>query len=117
MSETQPKNKTYKALGSNVIVRVNTQDLEKIGTLYIATSKNVVTDQARDEVEIVDLGEDAFSDLDEDNRPKVGDTVIIPRYEGVVLGRSVEDMVSEKKTDMQLRVVSDERVLAVVREE
>jgi co-chaperonin GroES (HSP10) len=105
--------KKYKALGPNLIIRVDTRKLEKTsGGIYIP--EVIKTEQAREEAEIIQLGEDAFTDLKEENRPKVGDFVVIPKYEGRILGRDIEDVVKEKIDDFELRVVSDTRILALI---
>ncbi len=111
------KMKSYRALGPNLIIKVNTQKLEKIGSLYIPEMRGSEKERAREEAEVVQLGETAFDDLALENRPKVGDMVVIPSYEGRLLGDEVEDKIKETTREFEYRVVADTRVLCVIEKE
>jgi len=64
---------------------------------------------AREEAIIEVLGESSFDDLHPENRPKVGDRVVIPRYEGhtVLSARDAEDK-------LERRVIQDTRILCSI---
>ena len=95
--------KTFIPLGPNVILKVPVGEI-KIGSIIVASEASREA-QARDEGVIECLGEDSFSDLQECNRPKVGDTVIIARYDGKTI---------DETKDYTRRVIADTRILAVL---
>lgn len=91
---------------------------DKIGSFYLPENLADKTRDIAEEVEIVQMGEDAFTDLSPANRPKPGDKVVVARYEGKVLGKTVDEVikgVSDK--DHELRIIQDTRVLCKVTEE
>lgn len=100
--------KIYKPLGSTVLIKVDTSEI-KIGTFIVATDGSREA-EARAECVILAMGEDAFSDLNEDNRPKINDRCIIARYDGT--------KVEEKRTEgFDLKLIQDSRILCLLTEE
>ena len=97
--------KKLTALGPNLIIRVSTGEV-KIGNFIVATEGSREA-MARDEAVIEQLGEDAFSDLKEENRPVVGTKIAIARYDGKIL---------EETSEYTKRVIADTRVLAIIEE-
>lgn len=102
--------KTLIPLGPNLIVKADISEKKSAGGLIIA-SEGTREAQAPEEVEIVSLGEDSFSDLKEENRPTVGDLVGIARYEG----KTLETRREGDKT-FEYRVIADTRILAIIKE-
>lgn len=102
-------------MGPNLIVKVPLKTETKIGTIVLPEMLSEKTRDMGEEVKIVAMGEDAFSDLAEENRPKIGDLVAIKRYEGSTLGKTVEEVFKEKmQGDFEFRVIQDTRILAIV---
>lgn len=99
--------KKHIPLGSGVLVKVECCEIKSSGGIIIA-AEGTRESMAREECEILALGEDAFTDLN--IRPKVGDKVIIARYDGKLLEE-------HKDKGFDLRVIQDNRVLTILREE
>lgn len=99
--------KSHKTFGPNIIIKMETGEI-KVGSFVIAseTSREAT---AREEAVIESVGEDAFSDILEENRPKVGDKIVIARYSGKSLGTYPDGL--------ERRVLVDTGVLAIVIEE
>ncbi len=97
----------HSTFGSNVILKIETGEI-KVGSFVIATegSREAV---AREEAILESCGEHAFDDLSPENRPSVGDKVIIARYSGKTLGK-YED-------GLERRVIADTGILAKVIED
>lgn len=102
--------KIYQALGPNLIVKMEVGEIKSKSGIILATegSREAV---AREEAVIEQLGEDAFTDLKEENRPVVGDKVYFKRYEGT----TVVDA-KDSPDGLERRVIQDTRVLCLVRE-
>jgi len=96
----------HSTFGSNVIIKIETGEV-KIGSFVVAT-ENSREAVAREEAIIESFGEAAFDDLSPENRPVVGDKVVIAKYSGKTLGK-YED-------GLERRVIADTGILAKVLE-
>lgn len=95
--------KTHETFGDNVILKMETGEIKSAGGIVLATETSREA-MAREEGVIESHGEHAFSDLQ--NKPKIGDTVIIARYSGKTLGKYDDGF--------ERRVISDVTILARV---
>lgn len=96
-------------LGPNLIIKADISE-KKVGSIIVA-AEGTREAQAPEEVIIVAVGEDSFSDLKEENRPKLGSLVAIARYEGKTL-----DTRKEGQKMFEYRVIADTRILAILEE-
>lgn len=93
------------ALGGNLVIKVECGEI-KVGSIVVA-AEGTRESQAREVGTILHLGEDAFNDLHQDNRPKLGDRVVIARYDGKIISEN-------KDKGYDLRVIADTRCLALL---
>lgn len=100
--------KKFKALGPNLIIKMETAELKSAGGIVLA-AEGTREATAREEAVIVQLGEDAFSDLEEVNRPTVGSRIALARYDGKTLEEN-------RDKGYEIRVIADTRVLAIIEE-
>ncbi len=96
--------KTYKALGPNLIIKVESGEV-KTKSGFIIAAEGTREAEAREEAIIEQVGTDAFDDLD-GVVPAVGDSVVIARYDGKSLGKF--------KDGFERRVIQDTRILAII---
>lgn len=101
--------KKLTALGGNLIVKADISE-KKIGSIIVA-AEGTREAQAPEEVMIVQLGAEAFDDLD-GIKPKIGDLVAIARYEGKTL-----ETVRDGDKAYEYRVIADTRILAIIEHE
>lgn len=105
-------------LGPNLIIRMAMTEVVSAGGIVIAHEASREA-QAREQGIIEDVGQDAFSDLEYAARqkgiepiiPKIGDTVVIARYEGHIV-----EEVKHSNDKHERRVIQDTRILALIRE-
>lgn len=102
--------KKFIPLGPNVIVRIETGEIKSAGGIIMA-AEGTRDCTAREECIIEERGESSFDDLLEENRPKIGDTVIIARYDGNTVQRS-----QDSSDNKERRVVQDTRVMCIIKE-
>lgn len=96
--------RTYKALGSNLIIKVENGEV-KTKSGFIIAAEGTRESQAREEGIIEQVGEDAFNDLGK-VVPKAGDRVVIARYDGKSLGKFNDGF--------ERRILKDTSALAII---
>ncbi len=97
----------HKVMVENVLLKMDTGEIKSEGGLILATAESREA-MAREEAIIEQVGSTAFEDYPEDEKPKVGDKVVISRYSGKSLGK-YED-------GLERRVIADTGILAVILE-
>lgn len=116
-------------LGPNLVIKMETTEVTTNVEMSDGSIKKLIISaestreaQAREQAIIISLGMNAFDDLEYAATkkgldkttviPKVGDKVVIARYDGHII---YEDKFSQEKSE--LRLIQDTRILAIVREE
>lgn len=93
-------------LKDSLIIKADVGE-KKVGSFILAGSTRDA--QAPDRVEVVRLGEGAFND--QEVKPKVGDMVVIAKYDGIVI-----ESVKEGSFEYEYRVIHDTRIRALLEE-
>lgn len=100
-------NSGRKVLGYRVILLMDKVEEKTAGGVYIPDQAREKEEYAQDTGTIVALGKQAFVDLDESEKPKIGDRCDIKRYDGVFIK-------SSEATDDDYRIVNDDQILTIL---
>ncbi len=99
----------HRVMMDNVLLAIDSGEIRSEGGIVIETANSRAAQGiARDEGVIESIGKEAFGDYSDEERPKVGDRVLIPRYSGTTAGK-YED-------DKERRIVQDTSILAIIEE-
>lgn len=93
-----------------VLVEVHGVDDKSKGGVLLPQEYTAKIQRSELRATIMSLGPIAYADLEEEYRPKIGDTVLIPKHAG-------QPYAEDGKVEYETRIIRSEEVLATIRKE